>query len=285
MTYQQLKSRVYTTVQKAEPGDKLSAYFDTFIIALIIINAASILVETVESIHHAYEPLFDYFELFVVVVFSIEYVLRVWSITEEESYQHPVFGRLRYMVSFESLIDLAAILPFFLPYFLKVDARLSQGLRLLRLLRTFKLARYSSGVHMVQRVISSRRDELVITFGTVIIMLIISSTLMYFIESGAQPDTFSSIPSTMWWGVATLTTVGYGDVYPITPFGKLLGAFIAILGIGVFALPAGIIASGFEQELSERKKQKRQEPEEEEPVAGPNYCPHCGKPWHQHAKD
>ena len=283
MSYAAIKRRVYLMVEKAEPGDKASHYFDRFIISVILINMVVILLETVKFIKQAYAPWFQSFEVLVVVIFGVEYILRLWTITEEEQYKHPVWGRIKYIFSFEAIIDLLAIAPIFVPYFIQGDPHFLSGLRLLRLLRLFKLGRYSAAVVMVQNVIRSRREELTITFGTVLIMLVISSTLMFYIEHEAQPDTFTSIPATMWWGVATLTTVGYGDVFPITPLGKLLGAFIAILGIGVFALPAGIIASGFEDELSQRRKKGKEEEEDTvtaAPVAPPNYCPHCGEAWH-----
>ena len=128
-----------------------------------------------------------------------------------------------------------------------MDGRFMRILRLFRLFRLFKLGRYSSAFKMIENVLSKRRSELSISVGIIISMLVIASSMMFFIENEAQPDKFSSIPETMWWGVATLTTVGYGDVYPVTPFGQLFGAVIAILGVGMFALPAGIIAAGFEQ--------------------------------------
>lgn len=281
MSYAAIKRRIYLMVEKAEPGDKASARFDRFIISVIVINMVVILLETVQYLKQAYAGYFQAFEITVVIIFGIEYILRLWTITEEEQYSHPLWGRLKYIFSLEAIIDLLAIVPFFVPFIIKTDPYFLSGLRLLRLLRLFKLGRYSAAVTMVQNVIRSRREELTITFGTVLIMLVISSTLMYYIEHEAQPDNFSSIPATMWWGVATLTTVGYGDVFPVTPLGKLLGAFIAILGIGVFALPAGIIASGFESELSKRKKAEEDDALAHlPPVAPPNYCPHCGEAWH-----
>ena len=125
-------------------------------------------------------------------------------------------------------------------------------------MRVFKLGRYSEAFNSIVSVVSKRKEELLTTLTFLFVILILASSAMYYIEHEAQPDVFTSIPSTMWWGVATLTTVGYGDVYPITPYGKLLGAFIAILGIGVFALPAGIIATGFESEIK-KKREKNEE--------------------------
>ena len=251
------KKRILTAINKAEETDRLSRGFDIFIMALIVLNVFVVIMETVQSIQTKYALVFYYFELFTIVVFSIEYLIRLWACTLEEKYSHPIWGRLRYMFSIEALIDLLAILPFYLPLFFNMDARLLRILRLFRLMRVFKLGRYFVAFQLIVTVIKKRREELLITFSLLVVMLILAASLMYYIEHEAQPEVFTSIPATMWWGIATLTTVGYGDVYPVTPLGKLLGSVIAILGIGVFALPTGIIASSFERELSEREKNKK----------------------------
>jgi voltage-gated potassium channel len=161
------------------------------------------------------------------------------------------------------LIDLLSILPFYLPLH-GLDLRIIRAVRLFRLFRLFKVGRYPQSLNRLANVIKSKKEELVITLFSAIVLLIIASSLMYFIEKEAQPDVFGSIPDAMWWGAVTLTTVGYGDVYPVTLLGKFISASIAVLGIGLFALPAGIIASGFASELQKEKHEKI-------------ICPHCGK--------
>lgn len=251
------KERILTTINKAEDQDQLSRGFDIFIMVLIVLNVFAVIVETVEPVYQAYKAYFYYFELFTIVVFSVEYVIRVWVCTLEDRYSHPVWGRIKYVLSLEALIDLLAILPFYLPLFLSMDARFLRILRLFRLLRVFKLGRYSVAFQLIVNVLRKRKEELLITFTLLIVMLILAASLMYYIEHEAQPEVFTSIPATMWWAIATLTTVGYGDVYPVTPLGKLLGSFIAILGIGIFALPTGIIATSFERELADREKNRK----------------------------
>ena len=251
------RQRILSTIDKGDESDLLSRRFDSFIMTLIVLNVLAVILETVESLRSQYELVFLYFEIFSVVIFTLEYIIRLWTCTVIEKYRHPVWGRIKYIFSAGAIIDLLAILPFYLPYVIAADGRFLRSLRLFRLMRIFKLGRYSTAFQMIIRVIKSRKEELVITFTMVVVLLILASSLMYYIEHEAQPEVFTSIPATMWWGVATLTTVGYGDVYPITPLGKLLGAFIAILGIGVFALPAGIIASSFESEINKSKKNKR----------------------------
>ncbi|MEL6561414.1 MAG: ion transporter [Bacteroidota bacterium] len=248
------------TIDRAPTKEhRLSRMFDIFIMVLIVLNVVAVIFETVNAISVRFHHFFVVFEFFSVMVFSFEYALRVWACTSLKKYAHPVFGRLSYIFTLGALIDLLAILPFYLPLVLSLDGRFLRILRLFRLFRLFKLGRYSSAFKMIENVLNNRRSELSISVGIILSMLVIASSMMYFIENEAQPEKFSSIPETMWWGVATLTTVGYGDVYPITPFGQLFGAVIAILGVGMFALPAGIIAAGFERELSEREKKEKKE--------------------------
>jgi len=249
------KRKILKTLDRAEDADTLSRRFDMFITTLIVLNVIAVIVETVDSIHDRYGVYLQYFEVFSVVIFSVEYVIRLWACTVIEKYKHPILGRLRYMFSASAIIDLMAILPFYLPFILNhSDGRMIRILRLMRLFRIFKLGRYSQALSLITDVVKKRKDELIVTLTLLIVMLIFASTLMYYIEYEPDKPGFQSIPETMWWGVATLTTVGYGDVYPVTALGKLLGAFIAIMGVGLFALPAGIVAAGFESELKNRKK-------------------------------
>ncbi len=251
------KRRILSTINKAEDQDKVSRRFDIFIMVLIVLNVFAVIIETVDAIYTKYQVIFYYFELFTIVVFTVEYVVRIWACTLMEKYSHPFWGRIKYILSMEAIIDLLAILPFYLPLVVALDARFLRVLRLFRLLRVFKLGRYSVAFQLIVNVLKKRKEELFITLTLLIVMLILAASLMYYIEHEAQPDVFTSIPATMWWAIATLTTVGYGDVYPVTGLGKLLGSFIAILGIGIFALPTGIIATSFERELAEREKNKK----------------------------
>jgi voltage-gated potassium channel len=164
-----------------------------------------------------------------------------------------------------AIVDLLAILPAFLPLIFPLDLRIIRFLRLFRLFRLFKMSRYVDSLNSLDDVVRSKKEELTVTVVMIAMLLLFSSSLMYVVETEAQPDKFPDIPSAMWWGVATLTTVGYGDVFPVTPLGKVLGGFIAFLGIGMFALPTGILASGFAEEIRKRH-------EKDKACA----CPHCG---------
>lgn len=263
-----LKYRVSKFLDLAEPEDAVGKYFDIFLLGLIFLNLIAVALETVDSLFELYFFWFRAFDLFSVTVFTVEYILRVWSCTVKESYRHPLWGRLRFMVTPLALIDLLAILPFYLPL-LSPQMRVGRALRLFRLFRVLKLNRYTDSLTILVRVLRLKKEELILSLFVLSILLAIASSLIYFAEHQAQPDAFSSIPEAMWWGTITLTTVGYGDVYPVTLIGRILGASLAILGIGLFALPAGILASGFSEELQARQLQKQ--PEET------NTCPHCGE--------
>jgi len=264
MSYTGLRRRVNAVLREGAPGDGLSRWVNLSLAALIVLNVAAIILESVDSVARAAGPWLATFEAFSVAAFTAEYLLRLWSCVEAEAFSAgPVAGRLRFIFKPMPLIDLAAILPFYLT-FATVDLRFLRTLRLLRILRVAKLARYSTAMQTLGRVLVKKREELSVTLLALLVLLIVASVLMYHAEREAQPGAFASVPAAMWWAVATLTTVGYGDVYPVTALGRLLGAVIAVLGIGMFALPAGILGGGFMEEVSARRR-------------GAVVCPHCGK--------
>ena len=259
-----------------EPGTAESgwAYFVDFIIAtLVIVNIAALAIDTVPDIPLFYKEHFVLLELITVGVFTLEYILRIWIAKDVEAYRNKKFPRVAFIISFFGIIDFLAILPFFAFYVLGVNYYFLLVLRLFRLL---KLVRYFTALQLMGRVLHSKKQELFVAVFFIFVLLVFVSFLMYYVEHKAQPEAFTSVPDTMWWGIITLTTVGYGDVYPITPMGKLLGGFIALMGIGLFALPAGILASGFSQEL---KTIAVVNPEDEEAIETKKIttCPHCGK--------
>ena len=252
-----VKKRVYEIVEGAQPGDRASEIFDIFIISLICLNVVALIVETVEEVHQVSPQAFRIFEIISVVIFTVEYLLRVWSCTTDEKYSHPVWGRLRFAVSPVAFIDSLAILPFYIALFVSLSPLDLRFLRAVRLLaRIARLSRYSSGIHTLARVIRAKSAELLTVIGLLLIMLLMASSLMFFAENEAQPDRFANIPQAMWWSIITLTTVGYGDVFPITAGGRLLAGVIAILGIGLFALPAGILGSGFVEEMNRKRRMR-----------------------------
>lgn len=229
---------------------------------LIVLSTAGVILGTVEDLQAEYSEWFLVIEAVSLAVFSVEYLLRLWSCTVDPRYAGGITGRWRFATSPMAMIDLVAILPSLIPGG-TLDLRFMRIFRLIRLMRALKLVRYSESLQLLVRVLASRKQQLVATAAAGCALLLVSSCAIYFVEHDAQPKTFSSIPASMWWGVVTLTTVGYGDVYPITILGKVLAGLIAALGIGLFALPAGIVAGGFTELLHERHEKKN--------------CPHCGK--------
>jgi voltage-gated potassium channel len=258
-----LKKRTFDFVDASYDDQDATKYFNIVMLVLIFLNIVAAILETEVSIYSRYKNIFDAFEVVSVGIFTVEYILRLWSSTENPKYRDHISGRVRFALTPAMLIDLASFLPFYIP-FLGMDLRMIRVLRLFRLFRLLKMGRYSRALSTIQRVINSKKEELGLTIFSGAVLLILASSILYIIEHDAQPDTFSSIPDAMWWGAVTLTTVGYGDVYPVTGLGKIVGALIAVLGIGLFALPAGIIASGFASELQSKQTEAR-------------VCPHCGK--------
>lgn len=246
-----LKSRVYNLLDGSWQEEAGGMPVNFFLLSLIGLNVLAVIFESIEDVGRRFEGAFELFEIFSVAVFTVEYVLRMWACTVDPNrrYAQPIAGRLRYAVTPMAVIDFLAIAPFYLSILFAIDLRF---LRVFRLLRLLKLTRYSPAFELLGAVVYNERRALGSAFLFMLIMLVFASSLMHVIEKTAQPEAFGSIPAAMWWGMATLSTVGYGDVTPITPLGKLLGGLVTIFGIGTFALPAGILASGFAQEIKKR---------------------------------
>lgn len=233
-----MKSQIREIV-RVDGKHRMSALFDRFITFSIVIAIIHLTLETERELFEAHRSLFQVLELTLTVIFTVEYVLRLVSYSKKEDGSF-----LSHVFSGAMLIDLLALIPFYLAL-LPLDLRFLRIFRLFRIAQIFKLARYNKAINVVRVVMKERRELLTVSFVLIFFILYIVSALMYYVENAAQPEEFSSIIKTMWWGVATLTTVGYGDIYPITGLGRILGGIIAILGIGLFAIPTGIIASGF----------------------------------------
>jgi len=258
---------MYRVLDVADAGDWTSRFVDVVITTLILLNVVAVILETVPSLAGRWGPYFHVFDAFSVYVFTAEYVLRMWACTSEPRYAHPVWGRMRFAAHPMIVIDLLAILPFLLHLAVPLDMRMLRVLRLIRLLRVFKLARYSTALRLMGRVLSGKKEELIVCMVVMLLLLTFAAALMYVVEHEVQPEAFGSIPAAMWWAVATLTTVGYGDVYPITALGRVVGAAMALIGIGMFAMPAGIIAQGFAEQWQQRRA-----------TQPPTCCPNCGEP-------
>ena len=259
-----MQERVYRLLEGIQRGDRLAGTIHTALLALIVGNIVAVIIESIQPLATRYGAELLWFERISVGLFTLEYGLRIWSCTANPKYRSPITGRLKFAITPIALIDLLAFLPFYLPFAVP-DLRVIRSMRLLRMLRVLKLGRYSEAFRVLGWVARQKRDELAASFTLMVALVIVASTLMYEVEREAQPEAFSSVPAAMWWAITTLTTVAYGDVLPVTQVGKILGSFIALLGIGMFALPTGILSTGFVEFVQQQKK------------SATITCPHCVK--------
>ncbi len=259
-----LKQRIYNIIRDDDENDLLSNIFDGIIITLIIINITTVIADTF-NLTETVKQIFDIVETVSVLIFTIEYILRVWTADLIYGNFKPFKARLKYIFSFMSIIDLLAILPFYLPFFISIDLRVLRALRIVRLFRVFKANRYTSALTTIAAVLKKKKTQLLSSIFVCLLLMIIAAVLMYNVENEAQPNVFSNAFSALWWAVATFTTVGYGDIYPITTLGKIFSAIIALLGIGIVAVPTGIISAGFMEQIDDKKDEDEK-----------SYCPYCG---------
>lgn len=309
-----LRRRLNELFDDSLPQDGTARFFNAALAILIVVNVASVILESVEPLREKYDAIFWSIEQIATLVFAVEYVLRVWASVELTGgrYADPVRGRLRYMRSFFAVIDLVSVLPAVLGMLGAGDLR---ALRLLRLLRMLKLTRHSTVFNLLWSVFREEARAIAAILFIIALTLIMSGSLMYMIENEAQPQVFSSIPAAMWWAIETLTTVGYGDIVPVTIAGRVLGGFISVIGIGTLALFSGLITVSFMDQLRLRRDRYRrviekrlakgpltraeiqaiehmavsmgiaedlaeedvEEAIEEEAHPGARHCPHCGK--------
>ena len=240
-----LRRRIFEIISKAEDGDILSRIFDGLIMVLIFISILSIVLESFEEIRSRFSGLFRVFEVVSVSVFALEYVLRIW--TADYLYPESRHPHIKYILSPMAIIYLLAILPFFLP-FISVDLRflrMTRLFRLFRLLRVFKLGRYFDALMIVVSVIKKSASQLIVSVALCFFVMLFSAIIMYTVENPVQPEQFPNVISSLWWAICTLTTVGYGDIYPVTDVGRFFASIISLVGIGIIAIPTGIIAAGF----------------------------------------
>ena len=247
------RRQVYELIEVGIRTDPLSRAIDFGLIGLIALNVLAVVLESVPGIGDRYHAELNTFEIFSVIVFTIEYLIRVWAAIEDKrsADQNPVTGRIRYMLTPLALIDLAVIAPFYIGFLAGVDLR---AFRVFRLFRVFKLVRYSPTMSLLLEVLKDEARAITASLFILGLLIVLAASLIFFAEHAAQPDVFTSIPASMWWAVVTMTTVGYGDVVPVTVWGKVLGAVIGIIGIGMVALPAGFLAAGFGEALHRRRK-------------------------------
>ena len=248
-----IRSRTFELLNPATFGDQTSRLWDQFFSFLILLNVIAVTLESVDTIHKKYDQIFYYFELFSILIFTLEYALRVWvaPLKYENGSIASYSARIKYVFSLNGIIDLLSIIPFYLQFILPgLDLRI---LRTLRLLRILKLSTYNSALSDLIEAIREERRSFIAAGYIFVVMFIIASSLIYFAEHQKHPTHFNSIPDSMYWALITLTTVGYGDVTPVTALGKLISVISAMGGVIVVALLTGIIASSFSLQMERRK--------------------------------
>ena len=250
-SWKAVRHRLYEIIEQQAAGDLPSHIVRRLIVSLILINLVAVACESVPDLAFRYGPLLDTIELISLVVFSLEYCLRVWTAVEHAPYRHlhPRYTRLKFATSAWGIIDLLAVLPFWLVLFAPADLRVVLVFRIVRFL---KLARYSPGMRSLLDVLYAECRAL---FGCLVILIgatFVAASIMYVVERHAQPDKFGTIPDAMWWAIVTLGTIGYGDVVPVTLLGRLVATATIFTGLIMVALPVGIVATAFADEIHRR---------------------------------
>ena len=235
----------------ADFRDVPSRVFDLFAVILIVVNVAVVVLNSIGSIRTEFGDDLDYLTIASVLLFTVEYLLRIWSCVDHPSrlYESPLKGRLKYAMTPLMIIDFAVILPFCFSMPPAIDLRI---LCLFRLLFILRLTHYSDALRILVTVLRRESRTIAAIFLVMTCLLLSVSFFIYLIERDAQPETFASIPQAMWWSISTLTTVGYGDAVPSTPLGKLFGMAVMLIGIGTFAIPTGILVSAFSAETKRK---------------------------------
>jgi voltage-gated potassium channel len=254
---QNLRHRVYHLLGGDGRGDEMHdlgvMVVDRFLVWLILLNCIFSMMETVESLTVMHDTLFHLFDVCSVGIFSVEYALRVWTAVEDrdERFHDPIRGRLRFIFSPLALVDLLAILPFYFGMFVDFDLR---AIRVLRLLRILKLTRHSEAMSIMAATLRQESRAISAVLFVFVVILVFVSSLIYLVEHPVQPQIFSDVPTSMWWAVVTMTTLGYGDMVPVTALGRIIGGITAVIGVGMIALPAGVMASGFSEQMRLRRE-------------------------------
>lgn len=243
------RQHVYSTMNPDVHSGQLHAVFDIFMGGVIFLSVVAVMLESVADVHDVLAREFHIFDMITVGIFSVEYLFRVYCCVENPDYEEPVVGRLRYMVSPAALVDLIAILPFYMTFLIQIDLRF---LRVIRLLRLLKFTRYSSAMSTLSEVFEEQMPSLSAALFITLVVTIFSASIVYLVEHEVQPEKFTSIPEATYWAMITLLSVGYGDIYPVTPLGQFMTMIISLVGLGLVALPTGILASGFSEKMRER---------------------------------
>ena len=253
-TWPQRRKRIYTIIDIGTTGDYISRGYDFLYALAILVNLTASILYTYEHLAAAHGPLLLLIEYLTAAFFTVDYFLRLWT----AKYLYPdVSGKravLKYAFSFAGIVDILSFLPYYLPFFFPQGAMAFRILRIVRILRLFRITAYYDSLHVIKAVLSSKSQQLISSTLMIFVLMLASSLCMYSLEHEAQPDVFENAFSGIWWAVSALLTVGYGDIYPVTTLGKLFGIVLTFLGVGMVAIPTGIISAGFVDQYSRVKR-------------------------------
>lgn len=267
--YRRAQHYIFHTIEDLEA--RSGRIFGVFLMTLITANVVAEMAETLpryasdkDAMHY-----FHIFEAVSIYIFSFELLIRIWACTEDERFRHPVKGRIKFCLQPLTLLDIAAVMPFYLPMLTSIDGRALRTLRLLKLFHLTKAGIYSRSVQRMGRVLKDNMANLLVIVFAVLLLLVISSTLVWHAEHEVPGTKFISIPATLWWAINTMVPVGYGDMVPVTDMGKIWASITAVLGISLFVLPAAVLAGAFSRDINVDSS--------ESAATMASACPHCGK--------
>ena len=252
------RRRIYEIVEIGAAGDWVSRAYDLFYTLTIVLNLLATILDTYDALHAKYNFLFDIVEMVTVAAFAVDYCLRIY--TADFKYRGVSRGKAawKYAVSFGGIVDLVSFLPVYLPFFFPSGAAAFRLVRVIRIFRLFRINAYYDSLNVITSVLSSKKNQLVSSVTIILVLMLASSLCMYSLENEAQPEVFSNAFSGIWWAASTLLTVGYGDIYPVTTMGRILGIVITFLGVGMVAIPTGIISAGFVEQDTRLKRLSEQ---------------------------
>lgn len=265
-----MRRRIYEILSNPRPDDHLGRFINVALLLLIAANVVASILETDVELANEAPVFFEWFEWISIIVFSIEYLLRLWSCTADPRFVHAIRDRARMAITPMALVDLMAIAPFYVELLLPgtLDLRFLRVLRLLRLFRLLRHSHIAEAFATMIRVLQGKRIELAVSLAIVIVAMLLAAGAIYLVERNEPGTLFTSIPRSMWWAIETITTIGYGDMVPMTPIGRVIGSFVAFIGICTVALPVGIVSSGFIEELNRKRRLVG---------SADRVCPHCGE--------
>ena len=241
------RKKIFNIIQIGDKSNPASRAFDIFIVAVIVCNIAVTFLQTFDELD-AFSQLFRSVEIFSILVFCVEYALRIWTADFLYPNRNPVRARIRFLFSFNGIIDLLTILPF---VFLS-GMVIFRMLRVARIFHLFRLNAQYDSFNVITTVLYEKRNQIISSVFIVLVLMLASSLCMYSVEHDAQPEVFQNAFSGIWWSMSTLLTVGYGDIYPVTTIGRLMAICIAFLGVGAVAIPTGIISAGFVEQYQKK---------------------------------